>query len=142
MSEPIEIVFMDGRTGDSVCLYARWGIYSGEDALFLALKDHKDRWDDMGVLAHSTMRHLYDLIDDGDDTNYSLSSTPGASTDQIHVDFKAGVIRQVTVDYSDEICNQTTVHNAWTFQEFYDLHLQKSGDKLAILHSRYHDLFG
>ncbi len=141
MADPIEILFTDGNTGDSVCLYARWGIYSGEDALFLALKDHKDRWDEMDVLAHSTMRHIYDLINDGDDLNYGISALPGRCSEQIHVDFKAQIIRRVTVDYSEDITNQSTVHNAWTFQEFYDTHLRVSGEGVAILHSRYKDLF-
>ncbi len=124
MADAIEILFIDGTTGDSVCLYARWGFSAGEDALFLALKDHKDRWDEMDILAHSTMRHLYDLINDGDDLNYGISSFPGRCTEQVHVDFKAEIIRKVTADYSQDISHQTKVLKAWTFKEFFDQHLQ------------------
>lgn len=133
MSDALEILFTDGDTGDSVCLYARWGIYSGEDALFLALTDHKDRWNEMDILAHSTMRHIYDLVNDGDNLNYGLSAHSGRCTEQLHVDVKSHVIRTVTVDYSKDISEQTTVHRLWTFQEFYENHLHV-GREMASCH--------
>jgi hypothetical protein len=137
MSDPIEIFFTDGNTGESVCLFARWGFFAGEDALFLAMMHHKERWDDLSLIAHATMRNLFELAGDEDETSLGISSTPGRSTEQIHVDFKCKMIRKVSMDYSKEIPEQTTVQQLWTFQEFYDPHRNAAVGQTGNLQSRY-----
>ncbi len=52
------------------------------------------------------------------------------------------MVRQVTVDCSKEIQEQTVGHHIWTFQEFYDTHLRVSGEQASILCSRNKEISG
>jgi hypothetical protein len=79
------------------------------------------------------MWYLYNLVNDGEDLNYGISSIPGRCTEHIYVNFKSSIIRKVTVAYSKDISNQTKVLKAWTFKESFDQQYQKTNVDFSLI---------
>jgi hypothetical protein len=125
MSDPVELWFTDGNTGSSICLYSRMGFVSAEDALFLAMMDGDLNQVDEFILW--TIKKLWDLTGDDDPDNYGISSIPGRSTEQYHIDFKHKFIKRVTIDYSKNLFEEVTIRKIWKFEDFYQSH------KIAVL---------
>jgi len=75
MSDPVELWFTNGDTGESVCLYSRMDFLSAEDALFLAMMD--GNLEDADEFIVWTLKKLWDLTGDDDPNNYGISSLLG-----------------------------------------------------------------
>jgi hypothetical protein len=121
MSDSVEILFTDCNNGSSVCLYSRMGFVSTEDALFLAMMD--GNLEDADEFIVWTLKKLWDLTGDNDPKNYGLSSLPGRSTEQYHIEFKQKLIKRVTMDFQEpDHSKQMTIRNLWTFEDFYQSH--------------------
>ncbi len=121
MSDPVEILFTNGDTGESVCLYSRIGFLSAEDSLFLAMMDGDLQSMDEFIVW--TLKKFFDLTGEDDPNSYGLSSLPGQSTEQYHLDFKQKLIKRVTIDYQEpDPSKQMTIRKLWTFEDFYQSH--------------------
>jgi hypothetical protein len=121
MSDPVEILFVDGNIGSSVCLYSRMDFLSAEDALFLAMIDGDLNQPDEFIVW--TLKKLVDLTGDDEPNNYGISSLPGRSTEQYHLDFKQKLIKRVTMDYQEpDLSKQMAIRKLWTFEDFYQSH--------------------
>jgi hypothetical protein len=120
MSDPVELWFTDGNTGSSVCLYSRMGFVSAEDALFLAMMDGDLLKMDEFIVW--TIQKLFDITGDDDPDNYGISSVPGRSTEQYHIDFKQKFIKRVSMDYSADLSQKVSIRKLWTFEDFYQSH--------------------
>lgn len=128
MSDPVEIWFRDGESGESVCLYSRMGFVSAEDALFLAVMDGDlTRLNEFAVW---TLKKFWMLTGDDDPNNYGISSIPGRCMEQFHLDFKQKTIKKVTMDYGADPSEQMTIKKLWTFEDFYNAHRTAVLDQL------------
>jgi hypothetical protein len=133
MSDPVELWFTNGDTGSSVCLYSRMGFVSAEDALFLAMMDGDLNQEDEFIVW--TLKKFWFHTGDEDPENYGLSSMPGRSTEQYHIDFKQKLIKRVTMNYQEPDTNKwMTIRKFWTFEDFYNSHRSVALDRpLSIL---------
>jgi len=128
MSDPVEIWFRDGESGESVCLYSRMGFLSAEDALFLAMMDGDlTRLDEFAVW---TLKKFWMLTGDEEPTNYGITSMAGRCMEQYHLDFKQKTIKYVIMDYVADPTEQMTIKKLWTFEDFFNTHLTTAIDRL------------
>ncbi len=129
MSDPVEIWFRDGESGESVCLYSRMGFVSAEDALFLAMMDGDlTRMDEFAVW---TLKKFWMLTGDEESANYGISSIPGRCMERYHLDFNQKTIKYVTMDYHEpDLSKQMILKKHWTFEDFYHSHRTAALDHL------------
>ena len=101
--------------------YSRMGFVSAENSIFLAMMDGDlNKMDEFIVW---TLKKFFDLTGDDDTNNYGLSSIPGRSTEQYHIDFKQKLIKRITLNYHElDPSKQMTIRKLWTFEDFYHSH--------------------